>query len=134
MIIPRQCRGIFSSCFHSSCFPSEWEVFAFGTYAQMSLVSIQVVFPASGKPYPRVRCSSSTNCFHSSCFPSEWEVADNRKQLCGSEKKGFHSSCFPSEWEADYYRRRKHKWQLFPFKLFSQRVGRTASSSVMLIN
>src|ERR687885_757440 len=100
MIIPRQCRGIFSSCFHSSCFPSEWEdnqsylsspsplivsiqvvfpasgkllITASSFAVPRRRVSIQVVFPASGKPITIDAGNTCGMCFHSSCFPSEWE-------------------------------------------------------------
>src|SRR5919199_667512 len=133
MIIPRQCRGIFSSCFHSSCFPSEWEDNqSYLSSPSPDKVSIQVVFPASGKPMHFDAGNTSGNCFHSSCFPSEWEA--HVYSISASVSTSFHSSCFPSEWEVNAFREDEIVDLVIPFKLFSQRVGRTASSSVMLIN
>ncbi len=68
-------------CFHSISFPSEWE--SHGRNANKLLafsVSIQLVFPASGKATLSAPNSFARLGFHSISFPSEWEsfIPSNR--------------------------------------------------------
>ncbi len=63
-------------------------------------VSIQLVFPASGKGNLSGGQAAVRKCFHSISFPSEWESLYPSPHCQDGQSTGFHSISFPSEWES----------------------------------
>jgi len=62
-----------------------------------SIVSIQLVSPASGDLIPKaLRFGCTEFCFHSISFPSEWGPQSRAPPR--TAVPGFHSISFPSEW------------------------------------
>ncbi len=83
--------------FHSISFPNEWERPLLNIQKSQCLVSIQLVFPTSGKDEKLSTSHAQRNCFHSISFPNEWERL--RGILPCLQQRCFHSISFPNEWE-----------------------------------